>query len=127
MTFKNEDIRNGKTTKFNGTRKIYITTNEDDDGHIREVFVNFCASGTTTRGLCEALGRVISVALQHDHRLKEKISKTLEGIQSEIFFRNNVFGLASSIPDAISKVLKEDYTEYVVENDDNDYERKIYG
>ena len=108
MIFKNKDIREGKTIKFKGLQNIYITINKDEDQNIREVFINVCTSGTTLRGLCEALGRVISVAIQHDHRLISKIVKTLEGTISEVCFRNGKYGKVESIPDAIAKVLKDE-------------------
>ena len=107
MIFKEQDKRDGKTIRFRGIRNVYITINQDDQENKRELFISCTASGTTVRGLCEALGRVISIAIQHDSRLVQKIAKTLSGILSEQSFINDKYGKAESIPDAISKVLDD--------------------
>ena len=55
--------------------------------------------------MCEALGRVISVALQHDYRLLGKIARTLEDISSDGTWLNMSLGRVHSIPAALAKVL----------------------
>jgi hypothetical protein len=56
--------------------------------------------------MSEALGRVISVALQHDYRLLGKIARTLEDISSDGAWQNMNLGRVYSIPAALAKVLE---------------------
>ena len=56
------------THKFTvGGMKGYITTGRYDDGSTGEVFINVAKQGTTISGLLDALGIVVSLALQHTH------------------------------------------------------------
>jgi ribonucleoside-diphosphate reductase alpha chain len=97
--------RHGSTFKFSGPAPLYVTANKGEFGHVREVFLNTTKSGSTIHGMCEALGRVISVALQHDYRLLGKISRTLEDISSDGAWQNLNLGRVYSIPAALAKVL----------------------
>lgn len=97
--------RHGSTFKFSGPAPLYVTANRGDLGHVREVFLNTTKSGSTIHGMCEALGRVISVALQHDYRLVGKIARTLEDISSDGTWQNMNLGRVYSIPAALAKVL----------------------
>lgn len=103
--FSDLDERLGSTFKFKGPAPLYITANRGDQGHVREVFLNTTKSGSTLHGLSEALGRVISVALQHDYRLVGKLAKTLEDISSDSTWFNGKLGRVYSIPAALAKVL----------------------
>lgn len=106
-TFNTQTERSGKTYKFTGPTKLYITVNRDFDGVIREVFVNAASSGSTVRSLCEALGKLISLTLQHRKELINTLVKKFSGDLSESQWRNTQFPEpAKSIPDAISMVLK---------------------
>ena len=97
--------RRGSTFKFSGPASLYVTANKGDKEHIREVFINTTKSGSTIHGMCESLGRVISVALQHDYRLVGKIARTLEDISSDSVWSNTSMGRVFSIPAALAKVL----------------------
>ena len=97
--------RHGSTFKFTGPAPLYVTSNKGDQGHVREVFLHTTKSGSTIHGMCEALGRVISVALQHDYRLIGKIARTLEDISSDGVWQNMSLGRVYSIPAALAKVL----------------------
>ncbi|OGQ99578.1 MAG: hypothetical protein A2521_16935 [Deltaproteobacteria bacterium RIFOXYD12_FULL_57_12] len=97
--------RAGSTYKFSGPSSLYVTANRGSLGHVREIFLNTTKSGSTLHGMCEALGRVISVALQHDYRLVGKIARTLEDISSDAVWQNLKLGRVYSIPAALAKVL----------------------
>jgi ribonucleoside-diphosphate reductase alpha chain len=103
--FSEMSERHGSTFKFSGPAPLYVTANKGDEGHVREVFLNTTKSGSTIHGMCEALGRVISVALQHDYRLIGKIARTLEDISSDGTWQNTGLGRVYSIPAALAKVL----------------------
>ena len=105
MDFTDMDERRGSTFKWRGPAPLYITTNRGGQGHVREVFLNTTKSGSTLHGMSEALGRVISVALQHDYRLVGKIARTLEDISSDGAWTNGSLGRCYSIPAALAKVL----------------------
>jgi ribonucleoside-diphosphate reductase alpha chain len=98
--------RHGSTYKFSGPAPLYVTANRGELGHVREVFLNTTKSGSTIHGMSEALGRVISVALQHDYRLLGKIARTLEDISSDGAWQNMNLGRVYSIPAALAKVLE---------------------
>jgi ribonucleoside-diphosphate reductase alpha chain len=97
--------RSGSTFKFGGPASLYVTANRGEQGHVREIFLNTTKSGSTIHGMCESLGRVISVALQHDYRLAGRIARTLEDISSDAVWQNSSLGRVYSIPAALAKVL----------------------
>lgn len=103
--FSDLDERRGSTYKFRGPAPLYVTANRGKNGHVREIFLNTTKSGSTLHGMSEALGRVISVALQHDYRLVGKIVRTLEDISSDGAWQNGLLGRVYSIPAALAKVL----------------------
>jgi len=105
IPFSDLPERYGSTFKFSGPASLYVTANKGENEHIREVFINTTKSGSTIHGMCESLGRVISVALQHDYRLVGKIARTLEDISSDSVWSNTSMGRVFSIPAALAKVL----------------------
>jgi ribonucleoside-diphosphate reductase alpha chain len=105
LDFTNMDERSGSTFKWRGPAPLYVTANRGSQGHVREIFLNTTKSGSTLHGMSEALGRVISVALQHDYRLVGKIARTLEDISSDGAWNNGSLGRCYSIPAALAKVL----------------------
>ncbi|HIJ79424.1 MAG: hypothetical protein OEY01_11000 [Desulfobulbaceae bacterium] len=115
------DVRSGSTFKFRGPAPLYITANKGNQGHVREVFLNTTKSGSTLHGMSEALGRVISVALQHDYRLVSKIARTLEDISSDGAWISRSLGRTFSIPAALAKVLDK-----AAENDKVDEDPQPY-
>ena len=120
MEFTNMDERHGSTFKWRGPAPLYVTANRGGHGHVREVFLNTTKSGSTLHGMSEALGRVISVALQHDYRLVGKIARTLEDISSDGAWQNGSLGRCYSIPAALAKVLDK-CSEDEVQNEPEPY------
>ncbi|MBU0486040.1 MAG: hypothetical protein KKB30_16165 [Proteobacteria bacterium] len=120
LEFTDMDERSGSTFKWRGPAPLYITANRGDQGHVREIFLNTTKSGSTLHGMSEALGRVISVALQHDYRLVRKIARTLEDISSDSAWQSGSLGRVFSIPAALAKVLDK-CAENEVENDPQPY------
>jgi len=114
--------RYGSTFKFSGPASLYVTANKGENEHVREVFINTTKSGSTIHGMCESLGRVISVALQHDYRLVGKIARTLEDISSDSVWSNSSLGRVFSIPAALAKVLDNCAPEANGKEDPNPYE-----
>ena len=114
--------RCGSTFKFSGPASLYVTANKGDNEHVREVFINTTKSGSTIHGMCESLGRVISVALQHDYRLVNKIARTLEDISSDSVWSNSALGRVFSIPAALAKVLDKCAPEINGKEDPDPYE-----
>jgi len=100
--------RTGKTYRFIGPTKLYITINKDLAGNIREVFLNAASSGSTIRSLCEALGKAVSIALQNEKRLLPRIIRSFQDDLSESQWHcSELSRPAKSIPDALSLVLAQ--------------------
>lgn len=99
--------------------KAFITVNKADDGRPFEVFLNVGKAGSDVSGLSEGLGRVISGWLREpgssDSTVKEIISQLIGigGSRSVGFGKSKV----SSIPDAIAKVLADEYGFKITTND----------
>ena len=97
----------GFTTKMvTGMGHLYVTVTEFHDRPF-EVFATIGKSGRSTTAKTEAIGRLVSLALRSGVSV-EKIVAQLEGIGGEhpVFQKD---GLVLSIPDAISRVLKNRY------------------
>jgi len=90
-------------TKQVGEGKLYTTLNYDEEG-LREVVTNIGRSGGTLNSFGEAIGKLISLALQHRVPV-EDISHALVGIRGADpsgFGDNQVL----SVPDAIGKAIR---------------------
>ncbi|HDZ90196.1 MAG TPA: vitamin B12-dependent ribonucleotide reductase [Deltaproteobacteria bacterium] len=101
------EILYGFTTKvMTGLGALYVTVTEYEDRPF-EVFATIGKSGRSTTAKTEAIGRLVSLALRAGVKV-EKIVDQLEGIGGEhpVFQKG---GLVLSIPDAISRVLKQRY------------------
>jgi ribonucleoside-diphosphate reductase alpha chain len=91
--------------------KAFITVNKDFEGKPFEVFLNVGKAGSDVSGLSEGLGRVISGWLREPHSStdtgKEIISQLIGigGSRSVGFGKTKI----SSIPDAIAKVLADEF------------------
>jgi ribonucleoside-diphosphate reductase alpha chain len=99
-------VREGYVYEVQGTVKAYITTSFDEEGNLREVFVNVGKAGTTLNSMFQAVGRIISVGLRHDASLVEKFIKTLKGIEMGEFYRCGELR-AKGLPDMIAKVMED--------------------
>lgn len=105
-----------------GNGKMYVTVSTQN-GRPVEMFMSMGKSGQVLNNFCEALGRTISIALQHGVPI-DAIIKTLEGINSDrpAWFRfeetDKKPSQILSIPDAISQLLKRYYIEDDKKNDE---------
>lgn len=98
----------GFTTKLNtGQGSLYITINMDENNTPVEVFANIGKSGGDTAALAEAIGRLISIALQKGVSLEE-LSQTLIGITGSRPVWNEGM-LVKSVPDGIGKILLSEF------------------
>jgi ribonucleoside-diphosphate reductase alpha chain len=101
------DIVTGRTMKVNtALGKMYITVNSspEDQGSPFEVFVTLSKGGTNASADAEAIGRLVSLALQNSVNVPE-IVKHLKGIGAgEVAFNRG--RVVSSIPDAVAYVLE---------------------
>jgi ribonucleoside-diphosphate reductase alpha chain len=77
--------RKGETVKFKGANdtNLYITANKGSQGHIREIFMNTNWAGSEGYSMANALGRIISIALQKDFTLLPDIVKSLESVSAD--------------------------------------------
>ena len=109
MNFSAQPERPGRTYKFTGPTKCYITVNKDADGCPREMFIALAASGSTMRSVCDALAKAISIALQADKTMLPRLIKAFSGDMSESFWHNKEFKEpAKSVADAVGMVLEKE-------------------
>ncbi|MBN1895446.1 ribonucleotide-diphosphate reductase subunit alpha, partial [bacterium] len=100
----------GSTTKVNtGQGSLYITINVDKEQRPVEVFANIGKSGGDTAALAEAIGRLISIALQKGVKVEE-LSQTLQGITGSRPVWNEGI-LVKSVPDGIGQILMSRFGE----------------
>jgi len=98
--------------------KAFITINKNTDGRPLEVFLNVGKAGSDVAALAEGLGRLLSGWLrmpQYSLEVVREIIVQLAGIggsKSIGFGKNRV----SSLPDAVAKVLAEEFGFTVKEN-----------
>ena len=90
----------------------YVTVNEDKEHNLFEVFVTIGKEGSIVAGFAEALGRVISIALQYNVP-EEEIIRQMKGIRAgQPFIVIDKFGREIneesmySDPDAIAKAME---------------------
>lgn len=109
-----------------GNGKIYVIVSKHNNKPV-EVFMNMGKSGQTFNVFSEALGRVMSIALQHGVPL-EDITKTMIGINSDRphWFRFEETDIKPaqilSIPDGIAQLLERHYLNKRTINDPDLYE-----
>ena len=101
---RSEDLYGFTRCTSTGDGKLYTTVNYDEYG-MREIFTIVGRSGGTIFSLSEALGRLISLALQYNIDVEEIANKLIgiRGANPVGFGRNQVL----SIPDAVGKALRE--------------------
>jgi len=112
--FKRPSILSSKTYSVEtGNGKMYVTVSDYKDKPL-EVFIHLGKSGQVQNTFTEALGRIISIALQRGVPV-EDITKTLIGINSDkmCWFRFEPTDKRPvqilSIPDAIAQLLNRYY------------------
>ena len=104
VSFERPKMMEGRTLKLKLPQgSIYLTANLVE-GQIKEVFVTLGKSGADENADAAALGRLISLYLQHGGDMKNVIS-TLKGIKGKYVSWDEGVQL-QSIPDAIAKALE---------------------
>ncbi|MCL5101132.1 MAG: adenosylcobalamin-dependent ribonucleoside-diphosphate reductase [Candidatus Parvarchaeota archaeon] len=83
---------------------LYVTINKNDDGQIKEIFINMGRSGDLEKSYTEAIGRLISVYLQSGGNAARIVTilKGIKGGTSTWFNGMQLF----SVPDAIAKSIE---------------------
>ena len=103
-SFERPRLMEGRTVKLRLPQGgLYLTANLVN-GEMKEVFVTLGKSGGDEKADAEALGRLISLYLQHGGDVKNVIS-TLKGIKGKYVSWDEGTQL-QSIPDAIGKALE---------------------
>lgn len=121
-------VLSGYTFRLNSEEgKVYVTINVND-GNPKEVFVHVGKGGSTVNTLTEALGRVISVSLQHGIP-PQVIIEQLRGIKVGEIYVQADGGKTTSIPDAIAyaleKVIGDDSRKFAEDMIDAFFEDKV--
>ena len=89
-----------------GHGTMYLTVNADEMGAPKECFVNLGKSGNCTHTLTEAMGRLITIALQHGVAPADLYDQ-LVGISCSHTSYNSDGTIIKSIPDGIASVLAQ--------------------
>jgi len=98
------EVISGKTYKVKtGYGNLYVTINDDEKGKPFEVFATIGKSGGVLAAKCEAICRMVSLALRSNVSVEEIIEQ-LKGIRGPMPAVSKL-GIIHSIPDAISKIL----------------------
>jgi ribonucleoside-diphosphate reductase alpha chain len=96
----------GKTVKLKIQQtSLYVTANFDEEGKIREVFVNMGHTGSQEKSYTEAIGRLISRYVQLNGDLSDVI-ESLKGIKANDSITWDRGLKLYSVPDAIAKALE---------------------
>jgi len=95
------------TYKFRNTAgtSMHVHVGVDEYGVLHSMVINVGSSGTTIHNIVNALGRVISIAIQNDKATALKIVHTIEGFSSDTVWMSDELGTAKSIPDVIALIL----------------------
>ena len=103
--FERPKVMSGRTLKIRLPQGgLYVTANSDEAGGLKEVFVTLGKLGGDEKADAEAIGRLISLYLQHGGDIQNVI-RTLKGIRGKyVSWDEGVQHL--SIPDAVSKALE---------------------
>jgi len=99
-SYKRPTVMAGTTRKVQtGAGAAYITVNVDDDGRPREVFLSVGKAGSDITEMGEALGRLISLAIQNGSHVAD-VANQLVGIGGFSKF-------SKSLPHAVGEALSE--------------------
>ena len=96
------------THKFRGSagNTMYIVVSLDEFNVPSGMFIQVGSSGSTIHNVCNALARVISIAIQNDKATALQIVQTMEDVRSEVVWISDTLGKADSIPAVIALVLE---------------------
>ena len=98
------DVISGVTYKIKiGYGNLYVTINEDESGSPFEVFATTGKTGGVLAAKCEAICRLVSLALRSGIPADEVIEQ-LKGIRGPMPTFSK-YGIVFSIPDALAKIL----------------------
>src|SRR5712691_9239344 len=104
LQFERPKVMAGRTLKLRLPQgSLYVTANSEGDG-LEEVFVNIGKLGGDEKADAEAMGRLISLYLQHGGDIQNVI-RTLKGIRGKYVSWDDGVQLLS-IPDAVAKALE---------------------
>ncbi len=99
------DVIHGSTWKIRtGCGNIYVTVNEDEEGHLFEIFNQIGKAGGCAASQSEALGRLVSLAFRSSIE-PEDIIRQLKGISCHmpVWHQN---GKVLSCSDAVAKAIE---------------------
>jgi len=103
--FERPKVMVGRTIKLKLPQGgLYLTANSDEEGTMKEVFVTLGKLGGDEKADAEAIGRLISLYLQHGGDIKS-IIRMLKGIRGKYVSWEQGVQLLS-IPDAVAKALE---------------------
>jgi len=103
--FTTPTVLSGRTLRTStGTGKLFTTLNFQGSRPY-ETFITIGRAGSLTQSFTEAIGRLISLCLQHRVPLAAIIDQ-LRGIRSPALTHDKVLGTITSVPDAIAKALE---------------------
>jgi len=103
---KRPEVINGSTRlMMTGCGNLYVTINEDEEGHLFELFTSMGKAGGCAASQSEAIGRLVSLAFRSNIEPDEVI-KQLKGISchSHVWVEG---GKITSCSDAIAKSLEK--------------------
>jgi ribonucleoside-diphosphate reductase alpha chain len=103
--FERPKVMVGRTLKLKLPQGgLYVTANSDEVGTLKEVFVTLGKLGGDEKADAEAIGRLISLYLQHGGEIQSVVNM-LKGIRGKYVSWDEGVQLLS-IPDAVAKALE---------------------
>jgi ribonucleoside-diphosphate reductase alpha chain len=103
--YERPKVLTGQTIKMKLPQgNLYVTANRNGDSIVRETFVTLGKSGGDEKADAEAIGRLISLFLQHGGKVEDVIH-SLKGIQGRDVTWDKGQQLLS-VPDAVAKALE---------------------
>ncbi|MBI5286080.1 MAG: TSCPD domain-containing protein, partial [Deltaproteobacteria bacterium] len=101
-----EEITFGATRKMKtGCGNLYVTVNEDEEGRPFEVFTQIGKAGGCAASQCEAIGRMVSLALRSGIQ-PEEVIKQMRGISCHVPVFSGNGGKILSCSDAVARALE---------------------
>jgi ribonucleoside-diphosphate reductase alpha chain len=100
-----KDVIHGSTRKIRtGCGNLYVTVNEDEEGHLFEIFNQIGKAGGCAASQSEAIGRLVSLAFRSGVE-PEDIIRQLKGISchTPVWYRE---GKILSCADAVAKAIE---------------------